>query len=195
MVAITATKLWSIDVSNGAATEISAFDGSSDLLISLAFVPFDSTNPAAGERLITAGSSGNVYEVNPLTGATTLLGNFGMSSGNQIHAGGDLLGIHGLGIFASVGIGEVPGDSDYFAVLNESTFAATPLASSTGFDRVLGLGFWNGIVYGLVDNGSGAGTGQLISINGASGAGTPLLGSSLRWFGAAVSTDTPIGAQ
>lgn len=193
MVGVSLFKLWSIDRTSGAATEISDFDGSTDGLTSLSFVPLDDGDPESAERLITIGASGNVYEVNPLTGATTLLGNLGLSSGSQLRAGGDLVSVRGLGTFASVAVGNTPTDPDCLATINTTTWAATLIgATSTGFDKVFGLGYWGGRVLGFVDNGSGAGTGTIIDIDTVTGVGALVEVSAERWLGAAVATDAPV---
>lgn len=189
--AVSLAKLWSIDPSSGAATEVGDFDGS-DGRNSLAFVPLDGADPLSGERLVTAGTSGDVYEVNPATGALTLLGNYGLSAGSQIRSAGDLVSIRGLGTFAAVTIGDTPGDADYLASVNTTTWVATPIgATSTGFDRILGLGFWGGTFYGFVDDGAGAGTGTTITIDEFTGTGSVADGVSFRWFGAGVATNAP----
>ncbi len=194
MYGVSSEKLWSIDVSTGAATGIADFGGAADALSALAFLPVDPGNRAAGERLVTAGDSGSVYQVSRVDGSTTLIGSFGTSGGEAIHSAGDLLGVYGLGLYAVVTVGATASDPDSLAVLNPSTFAATLLPSSTGFDKVRGLGYWDGIFYGFVD-GTVAGTGYLLEIDGTTGAGVDVLLSSNRWFGAAVSPDTPLPAD
>lgn len=194
MLGVSLAKLWSIDRTSGAATEISPFDGATDGLTSLSFVPLDDGDPGSAERLIAIGGSGNVYEVNPLTGATNLLGNLGLASGSQIRSGGDLLSVRGLGTFATVTVGDTATDPDYLATLNTTTWTATLVgASSTGFDKVFGLGYWAGRMLGFVDDGSGAGTGTIIDIDTATGVGTLTETSAQRWLGAAVATDAPLG--
>jgi hypothetical protein len=191
--AVSLAKLWSIDPSSGAATEVGNFDGS-DGRNSLAFVPLDGSDPLSAERLVTAGTSGDVHEVNPATGALTLLGNFGLSSGNQIRSAGDLVSIRGLGTFAAVTIGDTPGDADYLASVNTTTWIATLIgATSTGFDRVFGLGFWAGTFYGFVDDGAGAGTGTTITIDEVTGIGSIASSAAFRWIGAGVATNAPLG--
>lgn len=193
MVGVSLANLWSIDRVTGAATEISPFDGSTDALASLSFVPLDESDPNSAERLVAIGGSGNVYEIHPLTGATTLLGNLGLSAGSQIRSGGDLLSVRGLGTFAAVTVGDTATDPDFLATLNTTTWAATLVgATSTGFDRVFGLGYWGGRMLGFVDDGAGAGTGRIIDIDSATGAGTLTEPTSQRWFGAAVATDAAV---
>lgn len=193
MIGVSAAKLWSIDVATGAASEIADFDGASDALTSLSWVPLADGDPDSAERLVAAGSSGNVYEVHPGTGATTLLGNYGSTGAGQMRSGGDIVAVHGLGTLATVTIGDTPGDSDYLATIDTTTWLATPIGiASTGYDKVFGLGYWKGIVYGFVDNGSVAQTGTVITIDPVTGAGAFAQSSALRWTGAGVATGAPL---
>jgi hypothetical protein len=190
MVGISLAKIWSIDVATGAASEIAAFDGASEGLTSLSFVPIPGSD---AERLVAAGTTGNVYDVNPATGAIVLLGNYGLSNGSQIRSSGDIVSVRGLGTFATVTIGDVPSDPDFVARINTTTWAATPIGTlSTGYDKVVGLGYWRGTFFGFVDDGSVAGTGTVITIDPATGAGTPVQVSPFRWTGAGGATDAPI---
>ena len=193
MIGVSLAKIWSIDRTSGAATEVAPFDGATDGLTSLAFVPLDDSDPESAERLITAGNSGNVYEIDPATGAATLLGNFGLSGGSPIRSAGDLVSVRGLGTFASVSIGNTASDPDFLATIDTTTWAATTIsASSTGFDKVFGLAFWGGSVLGFVDDGAGLGTGRIIDIDLLTGVGALLQPTAVRWFGAAVATDAPV---
>jgi hypothetical protein len=193
MVGISLAKLWSIDVATGVATPIGDFDGGSEGLTSLSFVPLDASNPASAERLVAAGSTGNVFEVNRSTGATTLLGNYGTSNGSQIRSGGDIVSVRGFGTLATVTIGDTPSDNDFLATINATTWAASPIGSfSIGYDRVLGLGYWGGALFGFVDDGAIAQTGQMITIDPANGIGALVRSSAVRWSGAGVATDAPV---
>lgn len=194
MFGVSSAKLWSIDRATGAASEIGAFNGGPDALTSLSFVPLDAADPASAERLVTAGDSGSVYEVDPATGATTLLGNYGTSSGQQIRSAGDLVSIRGLGTFALVTIGDTPSASDFLATIDTTTWLATPIGTlSTGFDKVFGLGYQGGTMHGFVDNGAGAGTGSRIEIDLATGVGALADTSAIRWLGAGAATDPLLG--
>jgi hypothetical protein len=189
---ISAAALWWIDGSTGAATSIAPFDATGGLN-SLSFVA-DDAHPLAAERLVTAGDSGAVYAIDRNTGALTLLGNYGFSGGMQIRSAGDLVSVYGVGTFAMVNLGDTATDPDYLATVDTTTWAATPIGNtSTASDRVNGLGFWDGQLYGFVDDGSGAGTGTVIAIDSGTGAGSQLQTASLRWLGAGVSTKAPAG--
>ena len=84
------------------------------------------------------------------------------------------------------------GVTSALARIDPTTWKATPLANPTGYDKIFGLGFWGGKIYGFVDDGFDAGTGKLIEINSTTGTATMLNTSGVRWFGAGVTTSAPI---
>lgn len=189
MLGITLSSLYRIDIATGAATLVTAISGTANLT-SLSFVPTDLNDPNSLERLVAATDQGTVLEINPTTGATTDLGTYGSTGGELIRSSGDIIAISGLGIYATVTIGDTLTDPDYLAQINPTTWQATPLAVGTGFDRIFGVGFWRGKVYGFVDL-QGAG-GSIVEINPNTGASTTVNTGSIRWFGAGVATDAPI---
>lgn len=193
MIGVSLSKIWSIDPATGVATEIAAFAGSGDSLTSLSYVPVDPNDPDSAERLVTAGASGDVYEVDPTTGATTVIGNFGLSGGMQICSSGDIVSVRGLGTLATVTIGCPPFTAlDYLATINTTTWAATLVGTeSTGYDKIFGLGYWGGTIFGFVDE-AGANTGTMVTIDPTTGVATPAITSAFDWFGAGVTTVAPI---
>jgi hypothetical protein len=68
-------------------------------------------------------------------------------------------------------------------------WAATPLGVDTGHDKIVGVGFWKGKLYGFVDR--GAQSGAVLELNRSTGAGTEVNTGALRWLGAGVTTDAP----
>lgn len=188
MFGITFNKLFSINTTTGAATVIGDMDINN--ATSLSFVPSDIDDPSSPDILVTASSNGDVVEINPQTGTTTPLGNYGMVNGMQIVSSGDLFGVQGLGIYATVDVGE-DGETtnDFLAKIDPVTWKATPIGVGTGFNKIFGLGFWGGVIYGFVDTGTG---GKMIQIDINTGAGTELSSTPIRWFGAGVATDAPI---
>jgi hypothetical protein len=190
MLGITLDKLYEIDIATGAATLIRDLSQDADNVTSLSFVPADLNDPASADILVTANSFGEVFEIDPSTGSVTMIGNYGSVAQGQVRSSGDLFGVRGVGIFATVDVGD-NGGNDYLARIDPVTWAATPLGTGTGFDKIFGVGFWGGKIYGFVDLGASNG-GQMIEIDQNTGAGTLLSASSIRWFGAGVATDAPI---
>lgn len=190
MVGISLNNVYRIDVATGAATLLMPLAAGTPNLTSLSFVPMDINNPDSAERLVAATDVGTVLEINPATGATSNLGAYGSVGAGLIRSSGDIVAISGVGILATVTIGDTLTDPDYLARINPVTWQATPLAQSTGFDRIFGLGFWRGKVFGFVDrNASG---GAIVEINTNTGASTMVNTGAIRWFGAGVTTDAPI---
>jgi hypothetical protein len=192
MVGITLDRIFSIDEATGAATLLTELADGSPNLTSLSFVPTDLTNSNSEEILVAAASDGTVYEINPDTGATTNLGSYGMTDGDDaIKSSGDIVAVHGLGIYATVTIGGDFTAPDYLAVIDPETWTATPLSVQTTYDKIFGIAFWRDTIYGFVDLGDGEG-GAIVSFDPYTGAATPVNTGDIRWYGAGVTTDAPV---
>lgn len=189
MVGVTLDKLYTIDPTTGTATFVKDLSQDVDNATSLSFVPSDLDDPGSVDILVTANSFGEVFQIDPATGNATMLGNYGTVAAGQVRSSGDLFGVHGVGIFATVDIGD-NGGNDFLARIDPVTWNATPIGSGTGFDRIFGVGYWGGKIYGFVDVMSSS-SGQMIEIDMVTGAGTLLSSSTIRWFGAGVATDAP----
>ncbi len=190
MVGITLDKLYSIDASTGTATLINDLSASAQNFTSLSYVPMDLNNANSPDILVSANSFGEVYQIDASTGTATMLGDFGMYNTKQIGSSGDLIGVRGFGIYATVNIGTDTTAQDYLARIDPTTWAATPIGGGTGFNDIFGLAYWEGQIYGFVSMGSGAG--KIITIDPATGAGTEVDSGAVRWYGAGVATDAPI---
>ncbi len=183
------TELYTISATSGAATLLRTLDAGAQGFTSLSFIP--ATNPNDPDILVAANESGEVFQINEANGTATLIGNYGMHNGMQVKSSGDLFGVRGYGIFATVDVGD--GTMDFLARVDPANgWKATPLAQSTMHDKIFGLGFWGGKIYGFVDNGFEAATGTMLQIDSVTGAATELAMGPQRWFGAGVTTDAPI---
>jgi len=188
MVGVTQTKLYSIDQTNGTVTLIKALASNVTGLTSLSYVPMDLNDPNSDDILVTANDQGTVFKIDPTTGAATQLGSYGTSPRGKVSSSGDIIGVRGLGIYATVNVGTEA--NDYLAKIDPATWKATILGSSTGFNNIFGLGYWAGKIYGFVDGGTAAG--KVIQIDQNTGIATMLKSGAERWYGAGVSTDAPI---
>ncbi len=183
------TELYTINSTTGAATLLRTLDAGAQGFTSLSFIPAPS--PSDPDILVAANDAGDVFQINEANGTATKIGNYGMHDGMQVKSSGDLFGVRGYGIFATVDIGT--GTMDYLARVDPANnYKATPLAQSTGHDKIFGLGFWGGKIYGFVDNGFEAASGTMIQIDSVTGAATTLSMGPQRWFGAGVTTEAPI---
>jgi hypothetical protein len=191
MLGVTLDKLYEIDPATGTPTLIKDLIGTGNAT-SLSFIPEDPNDPSSDDVLVTVDSFGGVFRIDPATGNTTSIGDYGTVALGKVRSSGDLFGVRGLGIYATVDIGDGSADTeDYLAEIDPITFAATPIGAGTGFDKIFGVGYWGGKIYGFVDLGAGNG-GKMIQIDINTGAGTELSSSSVRWFGAGVATDAPL---
>lgn len=188
MIGVTLDKLYAVDATTGAATLIKAM--TEDGFTSLSFVPSDLNNANSTDILVSANFEGSVVSIDTTTGVTNVIGSYGSVTAGKVGSSGDLIGVHGLGIYATVNVGTEP--LDYLARIDPVTWKATPIGTGTGYDDIFGLAYWEGKIYGFVAGDTGAGTGKIITIDQNSGVGTEVLAGSIRWYGAGVATDAPI---
>ena len=192
IVGTTKNKIYKIDSTTGTATLLADLSDTAGGYTSLSYVPM-SDDPNSTEILVTANSAGDVYRID-ISGNTANvvgpIGNYGKRGSDQIKSSGDLFGVRGLGIYATVDVGS--GTNDYLAKIDPVTWKATLLTQDTGFDHVFGLGFWGDKIYGFVDDGNTANTGKMIQIDKTSGKGTVLTSGAERWFGAGVTTNAAV---
>jgi hypothetical protein len=196
MVGVTLDKLYSIEPTTGAVTLIKDLSSTTHNPTSLSFVPADLNDPASADILVTADGAGDVYQIDPVTGAATKLGSYGTVTQGKVVSSGDLIGVRGLGIYATVDINPSgtpdPNANDYLARIDPTTWTATPIGTTgTGFNNIFGLGFWAGKIYGFVDDKT-THVGRIIEIDPNTGAGHEILSGAQEWYGAGVTTDAPI---
>jgi len=187
---ITLDKLYSIDATTGAATLVKDLSTSAQGFTSLSYVPTNLNDPNSTDILVAANSNGDVFSIDPATGNATKLGSYGMVANGRVGSSGDLIGVRGLGIYATVNIGTDPTAQDYLARIDPATWTATPLGTGTGFNDIFGLGYWAGTFYGFVSETPT--TGKMITIDPNTGAGTVVQSGAIRWYGAGVATDAPV---
>ena len=190
MLGVTLNAIFQIDIDTGTATHLADLDAAAPDFTSLSFVPEDLDVPSSPEILVAANVEGRVFQIDPTTGIATELGAYGTSGSDLIRSSGDLFAVHGVGILATVTIGDVLTSPDYLARIDPLTWAATPLGSGTEWDRIFGIGYWRGKVFGFVDlQGSG---GSIVELDPVAGTGTVVDTGAVRWYGAGVTTDAPI---
>lgn len=191
MIGVSLRKIFEIDEATGTATELQEFTGA-DGFTSLSFVPVDPEDPDSAERLIAANDQGEVFEIDPETGDATMVGAYGMHGDQQIRSSGDIVSIRGYGTLATVTLGDTLTDPDFLALIDTTTWQATVIGTAgTGYDRIFGLGFWGGTIFGFVDD-VGEGRGELVTIDRTTGVASPAVISPFRWYGAGVTTTAPI---
>lgn len=185
MIGVTLDKLYTINAQTGAATLVTTL--SAQGFTSLSFVPSNLNDPASDDILVSANDMGDVYQINPTNGSTTKIGSYGSFNNAKVVSSGDLIAVRGFGIYATVDVGTTT--QDFLARIDPTTWKATPIGGGTGYDKIFGLAYWKGTIYGFV---SGSATGQMITIDPGTGAATEVQSGSVSWFGAGVATNAPI---
>jgi hypothetical protein len=177
MIGVSFTTVYQIDPTTAKTTVLSANLGES--FNALSFVPASAVGSSGADVLVGArNTDGVVFEIDPMTGATTQIGNMG---GSYVSSG-DLVAVDGFGMMQTV-----PGSSsDQLVQLAPGTFAATPIGTGTGFSDIWGLAFWKGKVYGFTN------TGQFVLIDPTTGDATLVTNNGVQWWGAAVTTVAPV---
>jgi hypothetical protein len=192
LVGITRDTLYTINPTTGAATLVKDLEQTARGFTSLSYAPANFEDPSSPDILVSANDQGQVFRIDVTgTQATAVqIGSYGTAPAGKIISSGDLIAIRGFGIFATVDVGT--GTEDYLARIDPQTWKATPLGTGTGFDKIFGLGYWNGRIYGFVDDGFAAGSGRMIDIDPSTGRAILISSAGIRWFGAGVSTAAPI---
>jgi hypothetical protein len=191
MVGITLNKLYSIDQTTGTVALIKDLSQAAQGFTSLSYVPADLNDPNSADILVSADGSGAVFQIDPTSGDATKIGSYGSVANGVVSSSGDLIGVRGLGIYATVDIGSDRTANDYLAKIDPVSWKATPLGTGTGYNNIFGLGYWAGKIYGFVDDKTNH-TGKIITIDPNTGAGTEILSAAIEWYGAGVSTDAPV---
>lgn len=130
------------------------------------------------EALMAAAGDGSVYEINPTTGQSKSVGNYGGGLGSS----GDLVSVQGA-TYATVK--KTLSTNDWLASVNTLTGQAT-LIGDTGFANVWGLGYWKDKVYGFTEDQ------KFIIIDPKTGKGNQVGASQAHWWGAGVTTSAPV---
>ena len=189
MVGITLDKLYGIDSTTGTVTLIKDLSQSASGFTSLSYIPTDlerseqRRHPGVGER------SGRGLQDRSGDRRRDQLGSYGTVALGKVVSSGDLVGVRGLGIYATVNVGTEA--NDYLAKIDPATWKATPLGTGTGFANIFGLGYWAGKFYGFVDGGTGAG--KIIDDRSEHRCRARRSAPArMRWYGAGVTTDAPI---
>ena len=178
MIGVSYTRVYAVNKDTAVCTFLANL--SATTFNGLSFVPPLSPDPTAEEILVGAeGGTGDVYQIDPTTGAQTYLGSYGGGLGSS----GDIVSVRGFGTVATVT--SLSSANDQLARIDTGTWNATVIGD-TGFDEIWGLGFWGDKVYGFTD------TNKFLLIDVNTGAGTEVETSPTNWWGAGVTTSAPV---
>jgi hypothetical protein len=177
MIGMSYSAVYRINTMTAQATRLSS--GLAGRFNGLSFVPAAMLGQTGDDVLVaTRGEDGAVFRVNPTSGATSMIGNMGNFSSS-----GDLVSVMGLGTLQTTGNDP---SNDRLARLAPGSFTATPIGNDIGFADVWGIAFWKDKVFGFTSSG------QFITINPTTGAGTLVQSNGPSWWGAAVTTSAPV---
>ena len=177
MIGMSYSAVYRIDTMTAKATRLS--DGLAGNFNGLSFVPAAMLGQTGDDILVaTRGEDGGVFRVDPMTGATSAVGDMG-----NFESSGDLVSVSGLGTLQTTGNDF---SVDRLARLAPNTFAATPIGTDIGFSDVWGIAYWKNRVFGFTSYG------EFITIDPTTGVGTLVQGNGPSWWGAAVTTSAPV---
>ena len=179
MIGISFNQVYRVDPTKATATKIGvstlqqAFNG-------LSFVPSMLALGTPGPDVLVSSRNldGRVFQIDTASGAVSQLGDMG-----AYKSSGDIVGIHGFGMVATV-VGPGAG-GDVLVRLAPTTFAATPIGTATGMAGLWGLGYWKQRLFGFSN------AGDFVEIDPTSGVATPIRKTADAWWGAAVTTAAP----
>jgi hypothetical protein len=176
MIGVSFTSVYRVDPTNAQTTLLtSSLAGSFN---GLSFVPATQLGQTGDDVLVgTRNTDGMVFRVDPMSGATTPVGNMGAFTSS-----GDLVAVEGFGTVQTV----TGTTNDRLARLAPQTFAATPIGTDTGFGQIWGVAFWKNKIYGFTNGGA------FILIDPTTGVATLVSNTGMSWYGAAVTTLAPV---
>jgi hypothetical protein len=177
MIGVSFGAVYNIDPMTAKATQLSA--SLSGTFNGLSFVPADAIGQTGDDVLVgTRNDDGMVFQVNPMTGAVTAIGNMG----SAYQSSGDLCSVKGFGTVQTT----LGAPYDVLVRLAPNSFAAQPIGTSTGFGQIYGVAFWKSKIFGFTLDG------KFITIDPNTGVGTLVQGNGPMWYGAAVKTTAPV---
>ncbi|HTM22676.1 MAG TPA: hypothetical protein VL172_19270 [Kofleriaceae bacterium] len=168
--------VYAVDHVTAACTYLAPLAG--DQFNGLSFLPVGAIDQTDEEALVATGLGGGVFRINPMTGESTEIGDYG----GIVESSGDIVSVSGFGTVATVKNGST---NDYLARVNLTTGEAT-MIGSTGYPDIWGVGFWKNKVYGFVA------TNQFVLIDVDTGVATYVSTGPENWTGAGVTTIAPI---
>ncbi len=163
----------------GAFIEINPDTAEGTFKSDLGFIDMNALVVAADGTIYAAGNdSGNFITIDPNTGDTSKIGNYSIAGGGG--SSGDLAFGDDGKLYASVWkVGQTE-DIDFLATIDLVTGKATEIGA-IGYANVYGLGFKDGWLYGATS------TGNLLTIDTGSGAGTIVGSNTVAQWGMATS--------
>jgi hypothetical protein len=176
MVGVSYDKVYTVDKMTAQCTYLAPLDRSFN---GLSFVPAAAADPSRQEMLVGAALDGSFYELNPTTGASRAIGNYG----GGLTSSGDIVSVQNFGTVATVKNGTAT--VDFLASVDTLSGKAT-IIGSTGVSDIWGLGFWKNKVFGFTSGGS------FVLLDPKTGLASVVQTGGVSWWGAGVTTIAPV---
>ncbi len=146
----------------------------------LTFVPTGTLNPT-NETLIGIGTDGSWNKID-LVGSTTTVTKLG-SYGSGWLSSGDAFSVEGIGTYATLkGVSK----TDSLAQIDPTNGKIISIIGETGVNQLFGLAWWNGVFYGVSNDGN------IYTLDTTTGKASKVIGittpKGVKWWGAGVST-------
>jgi len=176
MVGISFDKVYVVNPATAKTTLLADLDRSFN---GMSFVPAQEIDGTGAEVLVAAALDGSFYRLDPTTGNSTPIGNYGSDMGSS----GDVVSVSGFGTIATVT--RPDSETDWLVRVDAATGRATPIGD-TGVTGIWGLGFWENKVYGFTD------ANAFVLIDVQTGRAMAVEEGSVSWWGAGVTTSAPV---
>ena len=177
--AITNHDLFSCVTSTAACSWLAVLPGTGTFN-GLTFVPVG-TISATAETLVGIGTDGSWNQID-LAGSTATITKLGSYGGGWLSSG-DAFSVEGIGTYATLkGVSK----TDSLAKIDPTNGKILSIVGETGVNQLFGLAWWNGVFYGVSNDGNiytlDITTGKASKVTGIT---TP---TGVKWWGAGVST-------
>ena len=177
--AVTNHDLFVCVTASAACTWIAALPGTGTFN-GLTFIPKGTLDPAK-ETLIGIGTDGSWNRID-VTGTSAKITKLGEYGGGWLSSG-DAFSVETIGTYATLkGVSK----TDSLAKIDPKTGAILAIVGETGVDQLFGLAWWNGVFYGVSNDGN------IYTLDTTTGVATKVAGvtvpQGVKWWGAGVST-------
>jgi hypothetical protein len=175
MVGISFDKVYAVNPATAVVTYLADLDRSFN---GMSFISTNEMN-GGGEVLVAAALDGSFYRLDPVTGQSTAIGNYGADMASS----GDIVSVTGFGTVATVT--KADSTTDWLVRVDPATGVASPIGD-TGVSGIWGLGFWGTEIYGFTS------ANEFVLLDRDSGRASVVESSEVQWWGAGVTTEADV---
>ena len=175
MVGISFDRVYSVNPASGVVTYLADLDRSFN---GMSFISSNEMGDGE-ETLVAAALDGSFYKLDPVTGQSTAIGNYGA----DMSSSGDIVSVTGFGTVATVTKSD--SSTDWLVRVDPSTGVATPIGD-TGVSGIWGLGYWGAEIYGFTS------ANEFVLLDRDTGHASVVESSDVQWWGAGVTTEADL---